>query len=317
MIAIMKTSPNNILVLMGPTASGKSALALRVAQKLPAVIINADAMQIYMDLPIITACPSEVEMAQAPHRLYRLLDGVSHCDVAMWMELAEQAIREAWADGKLPILVGGTGMYISSLKEGLANIPETDAMLRAELRAKMQVQGAEAFHEYLSAIDPIMAQRLEIGDRQRMLRAAEVVEQTGRSLAQWHQDETISPLPEATFHMHAVTMERATLYDRINARYETMIEQGALREAECFASRNPPLDAPLMRAIGFPELVKFSEGNMTEKDAIASAQQQSRRYAKRQLTWLRNQFDDLNWYDLDEVAVDEIVEVILNDFRAS
>jgi len=295
---------------MGPTASGKSALALRVAQKVPSVIINADAMQIYMDLPIITACPSEVDMAQAPHRLYRLLDGVSHCDVAMWMELAEQAIREAWAENKLPILVGGTGMYIASLKDGLANIPEVDASLRASLRATMQVQGAEAFHEYLAAIDPIMATRLEVGDRQRMLRAAEVVEQTGRSLADWQQDETFSPLPEATFHMHAVTMAREKLYERINARYENMIEQGALREAECFASRNPPPDAPLNKAIGYPELVKFSKGELTEADAIASAQQQSRRYAKRQLTWLRNQFDDLTWHDVDEMGLEEIVETI-------
>ena len=314
---MMNISPNNIVVLMGPTASGKSALSLRVAEKLPAVIINADAMQIYMDLPIITACPSEVEMAQAPHRLYRLLDGVSHCDVAMWMELAEQAIREAWADDKLPILVGGTGMYIAALKNGLAHIPDIDAALRASLRAKMQVQGAEVFHAYLHAIDPIMAERLEVGDSQRMLRAAEVVEQTGRSLAEWHKDETISPLPEATFHMHAVTMPRETLYARINARYEGMIAQGALREAECFAARNPPPDAPLCKAIGYPELVQFSNGDITQEDAIASAQQQSRRYAKRQLTWLRNQFDDLSWHGLDEQSVDEIVEEIVESIKTS
>lgn len=277
-------------MVTGPTASGKSAWALDIAQKSGGVILNADSMQVYKDLPILAACPDADELAQAEHRLYGVIDGAELCHVARWMDMAVREIRALRAEGRQVILVGGTGMYIKSLMDGLANLPEVDIDIRRQVRTRLAEIGDEAFHAWLCQLDPIMGQRLFAGDGQRMLRAAEVFLQTGESLAIWQKRPAIAPLPDVNYRLYSIEMPRDILYQRINIRFEKMIERGALDEVATLAKRCLSPELPIMRAHGLPELMAYLRDEMTLEDAILQGQQNSRKYAKRQLTWMRNQF---------------------------
>ncbi len=291
---ILNSGEHKVHVITGPTCCGKSAYALRYAAKHDGIIINADAMQVYADLAILTARPTAEEMRHAPHRLYGFADALKPFCVAEWITLATDAIRACWQENKLPILVGGTGMYLRALMQGIADIPDIPADIRDEMAEKLRQLGNNAFHRWLATIDPVMAGRLHPSNTQRLLRAAEVMQATGRSLAAWQDAPSSPPLPDAHFSVQAVAMERATLYARINTRFEAMLEAGGIEEAARLKERADTISdtsrLPALRAHGVPELFSYLDGTMPLPGAIAQAQQNTRNYAKRQGTWIRHQF---------------------------
>lgn len=286
---------------MGPTASGKSALALEIAQTRPAVIINADAMQMVEDLRILTARPTPEEETQAPHALYGVLQRHEPTSVARWLALVAPIITHAWAQDKLPLLVGGTGMYVKALMNGLATVPPIPAAIRERIR----LEDPETVRKHLETRDPATAAQLKPGDTQRNARALEVIEATGISLAEWQAREHAPLFPNAHFHLFAITPPRETLYPRIDQRFEKMLQQGALEEVQQFMATTrdlPPMavpirewcltQPPIYRAHGVPELMAHLRGEIPLAEAITKGQQNTRNYAKRQLTWLRNQLPE-------------------------
>jgi tRNA dimethylallyltransferase len=286
-----------VQIITGPTASGKSAYAIGLAEAMDGVIINADSMQVYRDLPILTAQPNNAERECVPHRLYGVLDGGELCTAARWLDMAKQEIIHTWQAGKLPILVGGTGLYLKSLIRGIADIPDIPDEIRQEMRERLRRYGNTEFHTWLSARDPVMAGRLAKGDTQRMLRAAEVVVATGQSLAEWQQKPLRNPIPQAEYTIKALNVPRDMLYHRINQRFENMIEAGALQEVKQLSARNLPHELPIMRAHGVPELIRYLQGEMSLDEAIIKGQQNTRNYAKRQFTWLKHQFPETEWIE--------------------
>ena len=274
---------------MGPTGTGKSALALELAERTPTVIINADAMQLVRELRILTARPSDAEMAKAEHALYGVLKAHEPTSVARWLQLVKSAVERAWAEEKLPLLVGGTGMYIAALMQGLATVPEIPGDIRESVRAMSHT----ARLEQLTQRDSAMAERLKPGDTQRIARALEVVMATGESLLAL-QSRTARPLfPEAAYRICALDMAREALYARLDQRFLAMLDDGALDEIDALEKLNIPSSTPILRAHGVPELRAYRKGAMTLAEAIEKSQQNTRNYAKRQLTWLRNQMPDI------------------------
>jgi tRNA dimethylallyltransferase len=287
----MDPSKAPLLVLAGPTASGKSALGIAIAEKVGGTIINADSMQVYRDLRILTARPSEDEMLRVPHRLYGVLDGAVHGTAAVWVELARQAIAETLAAGRVPILLGGTGMYLRSLFEGLAEIPPIPPEIRSAARARLAEGGAAALHAALAGADPATAAQLKAGDGQRLVRAWEVLQATGRGLADWQAETPAGPLPAHPVFRLLLQPPRAALYARIDRRFEAMIAAGALDEARAVLARGDiPADAPMRKAHGLPELIQYLKGEISLDEAIRIGQLNTRHYAKRQTTWFRHQF---------------------------
>ncbi len=270
---------------MGPTGSGKSALALAIAAQQPAVIINADAMQMVEALRVITARPSVEEEAAAEHALYGVLrvDELTH--VGRWLALVEPVVRRAWAEGKLPLLVGGTGMYIQSLKQGLAAIPPVPETVRESLRGV----AADEVRAQLEARDPAMAAKLKPGDSQRNLRALEVLEATGKSLAWWQGQGHVPLFPETKFHEFYIKIDKPVLYPRLDARFLQMMDMGALEEVRALMAMPGALEKPIGHAHGVPELAAHLRDEVGLEEAVVKAQQNTRNYAKRQHTWIRNQ----------------------------
>ncbi len=283
-----------VVVIGGPTASGKSGLALAIAERFDGVVINGDAIQVYRDLRILTARPGEAEERRAPHRLYGFLDATEYCSAGRWQALALEEIAAATAAGKRAIVVGGTGLYLRALIEGIAPIPDIPTDIRAAARARYADIGGAAFHAALAQRDPVMAARLEPADGQRLMRAWEVLEATGRSLAEW-QDEPVRA-PNLQFTMIVLTPPREEIYAACDARLEAMIAEGVLDEVAALMKRaerehlDPSL--PVLKAVGYPELADHLAGRSTREVALAAAQQQTRRYAKRQITWFRHQLPD-------------------------
>ncbi|WP_298726005.1 tRNA (adenosine(37)-N6)-dimethylallyltransferase MiaA [uncultured Ferrovibrio sp.] len=279
-----------IIILAGPTASGKSALGIAIAEKIGGMIINADSMQVYRDLRVITARPTDEEMAQVPHRLYGVLDGAAHGTAALWREMALEAIAEAASSGRIPILLGGTGMYLRSLLEGLVEIPPIPDEARAEARKLLETLGPAGLHKALAERDPQSAARLKPGDSQRLVRAYEVVAGTGRSLLDWQKEAAAPSLPNPVFKL-LLQPPRAALYARIDRRFEAMVQAGALDEARAVLARTDlPPDAPMLKAHGLPELMRHLKGEIGLDEAVRIAQANTRHYAKRQTTWFRHQF---------------------------
>jgi tRNA dimethylallyltransferase len=278
------------VLIAGPTASGKSALALDLAERFSGTIINADSMQVYRDLAVITARPSAEEMRQAPHRLYGTVDAAENFSVGRWVTAATQEIAAAEAEGQLPILVGGTGLYFKALTEGLSTIPAVPEAVRARVRAEAEGLPPEALHARLTAIDPLTAGRLRPSDPQRILRAIEVFEATGRALAAWQADGREAPLlPIDSCAACFLAVERTWLRARIDARFEAMMAAGALEEVEKLAARGLDPALPAMRAHGVPGLIAHLQGTLSLAEAIARGQKDTRAYAKRQETWFRGQ----------------------------
>ncbi len=278
------------VLIAGPTASGKSATALDIADKQNGEIINADAMQVYADLRVITARPSAEEEALAPHHLYGTIDGATWCSAGIWAAMAKDVILDVTKRGKLPIIVGGTGLYMKALEEGLSPIPDIPIEIRHAAEAEREALGPAAFREKVIGFDPAMA-RLPEGDKQRLLRAWEVYQGTGQALSEW-QDKPRIPMIEGSLEKWLILPERDTLYDRCNRRFDMMIEQGALEEVRTLMSRNLSATLPVMKSLGVPELAAHLSGLVSIEDAIERAKMNTRRFAKRQMTWFRNQTQD-------------------------
>lgn len=287
---------SRVILIAGPTASGKSALALRLAEDLGGVVINADSMQVYAGLRVLTARPSAADEARAPHRLYgTVADDVAY-SAADWAAAAMAEIEAAHDAGKVPILVGGTGMYFKVLLGGIAEIPEIPEDIRARVRAKVAAEGSAAAHAELAPLDPAAAARLSPGDSQRVSRALEVVLATGRPITDWQADTKPGPLapPDAAGLVEKIVLDwpREELYARCDLRFELMLEEGALAEVEALMARNLDPTLPVMKALGVPTLAAYLDGEVDLEAAKAESQMQTRRFAKRQLTWFRNQFGD-------------------------
>lgn len=281
---------SKIVIVCGPTASGKSARAIDIAQAQGGVIINADAMQVYQELRILSARPSVKEEAEAPHKLYGVLPASEPCSAAKWLALAETVIDEVLAAKKLPIVIGGTGLYIKALMEGLSLIPPVPEEWRKEATRLYDVEGEAA----LLARDPAMAKRLKAGDRQRHIRALAVRLATRKSLSYWQAKSRVKPYPHATFEIEYLNVSREALYRRCDARFLSMMEAGALEEARSLQALGLSNELPAMRAVGVPELIGHLEGKWSLDEAIKRAQQATRNYAKRQVTWFKHQLHKRN-----------------------
>ena len=280
---------SSVLVITGPTASGKSGAALAVAEQFGGAIINADSMQVYQDLRILTARPSEADEARVPHLLYGALVASEPCTAVRWCDKALAAIEERIGHGQLPILCGGTGLYLKALMEGLSPVPDIPDDIRAAVRARLGCEGSEILHEELAARGDPIAARLAPTDRQRIARAFEVFEATGQSLATW-QTVPRQGIPEhLRFHTILIDPPRDALYRSCERRFAEMVESGAIEEVRELMALNLDPGLPVMKALGVQELAGFLDGTNSLDEAIAAAQQATRRYAKRQATWFRNQ----------------------------
>jgi tRNA dimethylallyltransferase len=277
-----------VAVLYGPTASGKSDLAVALAERLNGVVINADSLQLYAELRILTARPDEDALARAPHRLFGVLPAAEASSAAWWRDAALTEIGAAHAGGRYPILVGGTGLYLKTLMEGLSPVPTANVEARAKATALYAEIGGDAFRTVLAARDPVIAARLEPGDRQRLIRAWEVVEATGTPLSEW-QALPKDPGHELEFRLIGLMPPRDALYARIDSRFAAMLERGALEEAARFDALGLSLALPANKALGLPELRRHLRGEIDLAEAAKLARQASRNYAKRQVTWFRHQ----------------------------
>ena len=289
-LALMEgKSHQPVLVVAGPTASGKSALALSVAEEFDGVVINADSMQVYTELRVLTARPSLADEARLPHRLYGVLPVTEICSAVRWREMAIEAISAAYAAGKLPILCGGTGLYLRALMQGLSPIPRIPEEVRQDIRDRLMRDGPVALYEKLRNLDPETAAQLEPGDRQRVARALEVLTATGRPLSQWQVEPLVGPPPELRFQTIVLEPPRAALYASCDDRLLAMVRAGALEEVEVLRQGGFDPSLPAMRALGVPAFLRHQSGELGLEEAIDVAQRVTRRYAKRQTTWFRNQ----------------------------
>jgi len=291
-----------VLVVAGPTASGKSALAARLARDFGGIVINADSMQVYRELPILTARPSAAAMTAAPHRLYGFLALDDVCSADRWATLARQEIDSAHEAGKLPILCGGTGLYLRALMQGFSPIPEVPAEVRQAARNLLEKIGSAALRQRLAAGDSATAARLHANDRQRIVRAWEVLQATGRPLSEWQMLTPVAP-GDLRFLTFVLLPERAALYRACDARFLAMLAEGALQEVRQALARYPDLYRPDRtppeggaKALGFWGLARHAwDGSAVSEETVAAAQQQTRNYAKRQGTWFRNQMPNENF----------------------
>jgi tRNA dimethylallyltransferase len=274
-----------LALIAGPTASGKSARALALAEREGGTIINADASQIYRDLRILSARPSAEEEARVPHRLFGYRDGAEPCSAAEWAADAKAAIAEARGAGRLPILVGGTGLYIRTLLDGIAPVPTIDPAVRAAVRALTAGQA----HAALVEEDPISAARLHPNDTTRLHRALEVIRATGRGIAAWRESRVGGIGQTVALELQTIVTPVAELYARCDARVDQMIAAGAIDEVAALRERRLSAELPVMRAIGVSQLIQYLAGEAGLDEAIAAIKQATRNYAKRQRTWLRHQ----------------------------
>lgn len=283
------------VLIAGPTASGKSALALELALSVGGIVINADSMQVYRDLRVITARPTPDEEARAPHRLYGHVDAAVNFSAGAWVADAAKMLEEAQAEGRLPIFIGGTGLYFKALTAGLSVVPPIPAEIREGVRARLERNGVEALHAELARRDPRAAERLNLRDRTRIARALEVVEATGRSLLDWHHEGQAPLLPKDSFRAVFLAPERDELYARIDARFDAMLAAGALTEVEQLAARNLDPLLPAMKAHGVPALIRHLRGELSLEEAATIGRADTRHYAKRQFTWFRHQLPEFEW----------------------
>lgn len=290
------------VLIAGPTASGKSALALELAQKTGGIIINADSMQVYRDLRIITARPTPEEEGRAPHRLYGHVDAAVNFSAGGWVADAAKALAEARAQARLPIFVGGSGLYFKALTRGLSAVPPIPPEVRERVRARLERDGVEALHAELRQSDPVSAERLKARDRTRIARALEVVEATGRSLTDWHRDGLPPLLPPGEFSALYLNPDRDQLYARIDARFDAMLAAGALDEVAQLAARHLDPLLPAMKAHGVPTLIRHIRGEITFEEAAVIGRSHTRQYAKRQFTWFRHQLPEFEWVRPEEAG---------------
>ncbi len=294
------------VLIAGPTASGKSALALELAQKTGGVIINADSMQVYRDLRVITARPTPEEEAKVPHRLYGHVDAAVNFSAGHWVADAAAALAEVRAQNRLPIFVGGSGLYFKALTRGLSAVPPIPPAIREGVRARLERDGVEALHAELAQRDPDTAERLKPRDRTRIARAFEVVEGTGRSLTDWHREGLPPLLPSQEFSALFLAPDRDQLYARIDARFDAMLKAGALEEVTALSTRHLDPLLPAMKAHGVPWLRRHLAGEIGLDEAAEGGKNDTRRYTKRQVTWFRHQMR--GWTSLAPEGALELIE---------
>ena len=294
-----------LALIAGPTASGKSALALGLAESTGGAIVNADSAQIYRDLPVLSAAPTAGERARAEHRLYGVLDGALSCSAAEWAALARREIEKLQAEGRLPILVGGTGLYLRTLLDGIAPVPAIDPQVRDDVRGASTEQN----HARLREVDPEAAARVNAADTTRVGRALEVVLSTGRTLADWqtHREGGIGEAVE--MHPLILLPPRDWLYARCDERFARMFEGGAIEEVQVLLARKLSPSLPVMRAIGVPEVAAYLSGELAREEAIATGQQATRNYAKRQYTWFAHQ-PPADWPRFSDVPDERALELL-------
>jgi tRNA dimethylallyltransferase len=270
-------------------------LALELAQTHDAVIVNTDSMQVYRDLRVITARPTLAEEAEVPHRLYGHVDAAMNFSAGAWVTDAAKVLADARAQKRLPIFVGGSGLYFKSLTRGLSAVPPIPPEVRDSVRARLEHNGVEALHAELARVDPASAERLKPRDRTRIARALEVVEATGRSLTDWHREGLPPLLPPDQFSALFLAPERDDLYARIDARFDAMLKAGALQEVAALAARRLDPLLPAMKAHGVPALIRHLQGELSLEQAGVIGRADTRHYAKRQFTWFRHQLPEFEW----------------------
>ena len=278
-----------VVVVAGPTASGKSALALSLAERFDGVVINADSMQLYLDLDILTDRPGSEALARAPHVLYGVVTAAQRCSAGQWRAMACAEIERARQKRRVAIVTGGTGLYLRALTVGLADIPEIPPAIRRAARAHLTAVGAAGIHAELTRSDPIMAARLHASDGQRLARAWEVLEATGQSLADWQDAPNQSPPADWRFFSIRLMPPREAIYVACDTRFDHMMARGALEEARSLAALNLDPSLPAMKAVGVPPLIRFINSEIPLEEACRLARRDTRRFARRQIAWFRNQ----------------------------
>lgn len=307
----MKMTP--AILIHGPTASGKTALAIDVARRLGGEVVNADSMQVYRDLKVISARPTEEEMDGVPHHLFGHVDAARRYSTGDWLEEVRATIRNLELKGKRAILVGGTGLYLLAMTQGLSNIPPVPEDVRADVRAIADAEGAEGLRDRLTPVDPETAARLGTGDRQRLARAYEVYLATGKPITDFQKDRQPPVLKDGEWIGFALTPPRAKLYQKIDRRFEGMLMQGAMEEARQLIKRDLDPELPAMKAHGMPWLAAFARGEITAEYAAENAKRDTRRYAKRQFTWIGRQFPF--WPRIPSPEPEDRLRVILALYR--
>ncbi|MBY5700009.1 tRNA (adenosine(37)-N6)-dimethylallyltransferase MiaA [Rhizobium leguminosarum] len=285
-------SIENAILITGPTASGKSALAVELARRHDGAVVNADSMQVYDMLRVLTARPSEEEMQGVPHHLYGHVPAGAAYSTGAWLRDVTALLPALRAAGRLPVFVGGTGLYFKALTGGLSDMPEVPEALREKLRARLVEEGPDGLHAELAEADPAMAASLNRQDGQRIVRALEVVKATGQSIAGFQSRSGPVVIDAAEACKIVVLPDRAVLHQRINARFEKMLQQGAEDEVRALLALDLPAEAPVMKAIGVSQIAAMLAGEMTRGEVLEKGAAATRQYAKRQMTWFRNQMDD-------------------------
>jgi len=298
------------VLIAGPTASGKSGLAMELAENLHGTIINADSMQVYRELAVLTARPSAADELRIPHRLYGHVNASERYSVGRFEGEAAVALAEARADKRVAIFTGGTGLYFDALVKGLSPIPAVPVEIRESVRRRFETMGREPFFEEFARRDPATAAKLRASDTQRVQRAAAVLEATGRPLAEWQGMSGRSILAGLKVARLVLAPPREILFERIDRRFEAMVRQGALEEARLLLGMDSAL--PAAKALGIAQLQEYLRGRITLEGAIVEAQSATRRYVKRQMTWLRNRMKDWNWPE--EPQLSNIITSIRSEF---
>lgn len=297
------------VLIAGPTASGKSRAAMAVARAVGGVIVNADSMQVYRELRVLTARPGVEDEARVPHRLYGFVSAAEPFSVGAWLDHVTDALNTVWDDGKVPVVVGGTGLYFRALLDGLVQIPEVPDDVRQTWRARLDTEGPEALHRLLAERDPVIAERLEPADGQRVVRALEVFEATGRPLSAWQGDRAQgSALHPAHTVEFVLWPARDQLYARCDLRFDQMMAAGALDEVRALMALNLDPSLPAMKALGVRQLIAHLRGEWPLEQAVEDAKTWTRRYAKRQMTWFRRNM--ISWNAIHEQDSEQIIHQI-------
>ena len=279
------------LVICGPTGSGKSRLAVNLAKKLNGVVINADSIQIYREIKILSGRPDFDDYREAPHRLYGIMSVYNTCSVGVWREMALATIKECEYAGKLPIICGGTGLYIKFLLDELSAIPKIPNSIKLEARLELERIGNEDFRDLLAKSDPVSAAKIKTGDTNRLLRAWEVFKTTAKPLSYWHERHKKQNTQHKFFKV-LLMPNREVLYSDCDKRFLNFVNQGAVDEARQINITSPSSELPALKTLGLSELIKCAKGELELSDAVEQAQRATRRYAKRQITWFRHQLDE-------------------------